>query len=270
VVTDHKSSKSVTEFPSGSAIENELPTYRAISPRAVLSLLCGLMSLFTIANPFFYVFAVLAIVLGYTADRNIKRYPDMLTGRGLAQAGAALGLVFGLGIFTVSTVQGMVRSRNASSFARHYGEVAKDRTLGDLLWLGIPPGQRTSVSPEEVMKKMSEAQRKDAAVMEMKNAGIRNLKRRLDSSKDQEIHFVRLEKEGVDGLTSIAVALFELHGPPTKDFPAKEEYAMVLLKGTSQRGKGYEWWAEEVSYPYKPQTADLPEKTVDDGHGHAH
>ena len=269
-MTDHKSSNSVSELPLGSAIENELPTYRAISPWAVLSLLCGFMSLFSIAHPFFYIFAVLAIVLGFTADRNIKRYPDMLTGRGLAQAGAALGLVFGLGIFTMSTVQGLVRSRNAESFARYYGEVAKTRTLADMMWLGVPPGPRASVSPEEVMQKMSANKKQDAAVYEMKTAPLRNLKRRLDSSKDQEIHFVRLEKEGIDGLTSIALALFEVHGPPTKDFPEKEEYALVVLKGTTQGGKGYEWWAEDVTYPYKPQTAGLPEKAVDDGHGHGH
>ena len=64
MATDHKSSNSVSELPLGSAIENELPTYRAISPWAVLSLLCGVMSLFSFAHPVFYLFAILAIVLG--------------------------------------------------------------------------------------------------------------------------------------------------------------------------------------------------------------
>ena len=94
---------------AGSVIENELPTYRAISPRAVFSLICGILALFSLAHPFFYVFAVLAVVLGLSADRNIQRYPDMLTGRGLAKAGAAMGLIFGLGVFTVTTVQGYHR-----------------------------------------------------------------------------------------------------------------------------------------------------------------
>lgn len=268
-MTDHKSSNSVSDLPLGSAIENELPTYRAISPRAVLSLLCGFLSLFCIAHWVFYIFAVLAIELGFMADWNIKRYPDMLTGRGLAQAGAALGLVFGLGTFTMSFVQGLVRTRNAESFARYYVEVAKTRTLADMMWLGVHPSSRASVSPEEVMNKMSANKKQDAAVYDMKTAPLRNLKKRLNS-KDQDIHFVRLEKEGIDGLTSIALALFEVDGPPTKDFPEKEEYALVVLKGTTQGGKGYEWWVEDVAYPYKPQTAGLPEKAVDDGHGHGH
>ncbi len=267
-MTDHKSASNVSEFPVGSAIENELPTYRAITPWAVLSALCGFLALFSIAHPFFYLFAVLAIVLGFTADRSIKRYPDMLAGRGLAQAGAAMGLVFGLGIFTMSTVQGVVRSRNAESFARYYAEVAKTRRLADLMWLGVPPAARSSVSPEDVIGKMTASKKQDAAMFDMKTSSLRNLKRRLDSSQDQEMHFVRLEKEGADGLTAVALALYDLHGPPNKDFPQKEENALVILKGTTQGGKGYEWWVEDVTYPYKPQTAALPEKAVDDGHGH--
>jgi hypothetical protein len=269
VVTDRKSSNSVSELPLGSAIENELPTYRAISPWSVTSLLCGFMSLFSIAHPVFYIFAILAVVLALKADRSIKRYPDMFTGRTLAQIGAALGLIFGLGILTVTTVQGVVRSRNAESFARYYADVAKTRTLPDLVWLGVPPSSRPSVSPEEAFQKMT-ANKKDAGMYEMKISPLRKLKERLDSSKDQEMHFVKLEKEAVDGLTSIALALFDLHGPATKEFPQTDEHALVILKGTAEGGKGYEWWVDDVSYPYKPQTASLPEKPVDDGHGHGH
>ena len=36
-------------------------------------------------------------MLGMLAHRTIRRYPDMLTGHGLANAGIALGLIFGLG-----------------------------------------------------------------------------------------------------------------------------------------------------------------------------
>src|SRR3954447_2179230 len=75
VATDQKTSDVLTDPLAGSVIENELPTYRAISPRAVLSLLCGILAIFSLAHPFFYVFAILAVVLGFTADRNIQRYP---------------------------------------------------------------------------------------------------------------------------------------------------------------------------------------------------
>jgi hypothetical protein len=270
VVTDQQPGNTVSELPGSSAIENELPTYRAISPWAILSVLCGFLALFSVAHPFFYLFALLAILLGYAADRSIKRYPDMLTGRGLAQAGAAAGLIFGLTIFTVSTVQGMVRMRNAESFGRYYAEVAKSRKLADLMWLGIPPGGRASMSPDDVMQKMTSTKKQDAQMYEMRTSPLRNMKKRLDSSQDQEIHFVRIEKEGADGLTTLALALFELHGPSSTDFPAQEEYALLTLKGVAEGNKGYEWWVDEVTFPYKPKTASLPEKPVDDGHGHGH
>ena len=160
MATDHKSSNVLSEPTESSPIENELPAYRAISSRAVLSVLCGILAVFSIASSFFYIFAVLAVVLGFTADWNIQRYPDILTGRGLAQTGAALGLIFGLGIFTVSSVQGFIRTRNAESFAKYYAEVFKTGDLAHLLWLEIPPVQRKSVSAEDVMEKAQRRRRK--------------------------------------------------------------------------------------------------------------
>lgn len=117
--------------------------------------------------------------------------------------------------------------------------------------------------------KKAQAKKKEAAMYEMKTAPVRNLKKRLDSSKDQKIHFVRLEGEAREGMTLVALALFEVHGPESKDFPKEEEYALATLKGMSEGGKGYEWWVDDLQYPYKPATATLPEKPVDDGHGHA-
>jgi hypothetical protein len=270
VATDHKSSIVLSEPTDGSAIENELPTYRAVSSRAVLSVLCGILALFSIANSFFYIFAVLAVVLGFTADWNIQRYPDLLTGRRLAQTGTALGLIFGLSVFTVSSVQGFIRARNAESFARYYAEVFKSGDLSHLLWLQLPPVQRKSVTAEEMAEKTRTAKKKEAMMEEMKTGPLRKLKKRLDSSKDQEIHFVRLENEAREGLVLVALALFDVHGPESQDFPQKEEHALVVLKGVAESGKGYEWWVDDFMYPYKPSSAALPEKPVDDGHGHAH
>ena len=256
------------ESVSSPAIENELPTYRAISTQAVFSILCGVLALFSLAHPIFYLFAILAIVLGFNADRTIQRFPDMLTGRKLAQAGVAMGLIFGLGIFTISTVQGVIRSRNAAVFARHYADVMKTGTLADVLWLGMPPSQRKGFSPVEIMEKMQSSKRQENATFEMKTGPIRALKKRLDSSKEQELHFLQFETEGSEGMVSVALALYEVHGTATKDHPA-EEYALAVLKGTRE-GKNYQWWVDDIRYPYKRDTAALPEKPVDDGHGHAH
>jgi hypothetical protein len=270
VATDYKPSNVESEWAPGSVIENELPSYRAISARAVLSVLCGALALFTLAHPFFYLFAVLAVLLGFTADRNIQRYPDMLTGKGLAQAGVAMGLIFGLGIFTITMVQSLVRVRNAKNFAEYYAGVVQKGTLADLIWHELPATQRRGVSPEEAMEKIKGAKKQDPTIYEAKVGPFRNIKKRMDSSKDQEIHFVKIEKEGEDGMTTVALALFEIHGTPTKDFPAEREHALAIMKGTKEGGKGYEWWVEDLRYPYKPESEAIPEKAVDDGHGHSH
>jgi len=269
VATDQKTSEVLAEPTTSSVIENELPTYRAISPRAVLSLICGILALFSLAHPFFYIFAALAVVLGLSADRNIQRYPDMLTGRGIARAGAAMGLIFGLGVFTVTTVQAYIVTRNAAGFANHYVDVMKTGGIGDILLLNVPPGQRKGLTANDIMEKVTKSKREESAMLEMKNGPIKNLKKRVDQ-KDQDLHFLRIEAEGAEGLTHVALALFEVHGPATSEFPAQEENALAVMKGMTGEN-GLEWWIDEVRYPYKPATAALPQiKPADDGHGHAH
>ena len=270
MATDQKTSDILTEPAVASPIENELPTYRAVSTQAIFSLVCGILALFSVASSYFYLFAILAVVLGVMADRKIQRYPDMLTGRGLAKAGVATGLIFGLGIFTISTVQGMIRSRDAQNFAKYYADIIKTKSMAELLWLQLPPSQRKSVSPAEALEKWQNSKRQEQTMFEVKIADLRNLKKRIDSSNDQEIHFVKLEKEGSEGLSVYTQALYEVHGPATKDYPEKE-YALVTFKGLpEEEKKGYGWLEEGVAYPYKPGTGSLPEKPVDDGHGHGH
>ncbi len=270
MATDQKSSKLLPEPTVGSPIENELPTYRAVSSRAILSVVCGILGIFSIASPFFFIFSALAVILGFTADWNIQRYSDVLTGRRLAQMGAALGLIFGLGIFTITSVQGFVRTRNAESFARYYENVMKTGTLADLLWLEIAPTQRKSTSPQEVMDKFQSAKKKEAAMNEMRTSPLRAVKKRLESSKESEFRFVKLESQGTEGVLLYAIALYEVHAPATEEFPNEHDYAMAFMRGTSDSGKGYEWWIDEFKYPYKPATAVIAEKQADDGHGHPH
>ena len=93
-----------------SAIENEIPSYRAISRYAVFSLICGIIASFSFASLFF-VFSVAAVILGILAHLGIKKYPDMITGRGMANVGIALGLIFGLIVSTYTGVHALILSR---------------------------------------------------------------------------------------------------------------------------------------------------------------
>ena len=88
-----------------SPIENELPTYRAVSSLAVFSLLLGIGSVFTFADTRMAVLGVGALVAGLIALRKIKHYPDILTGARLARIGIALGLIFVLSATTFDYVQ---------------------------------------------------------------------------------------------------------------------------------------------------------------------
>ena len=61
MATDQKTSTlGIEPDVPGSVIENELPTYRAISNLAIFSVVCGLVAIFSWAHHFFYVAAILA------------------------------------------------------------------------------------------------------------------------------------------------------------------------------------------------------------------
>jgi hypothetical protein len=258
-------------------IENEIPTYRAINRKAIFSLACGLLSVCTFAHPAFYAFALLAIGLGILAQRDIRRYPDMFTGSGLANAGITMGLIFGLFAATVSSVQYFVRKRQAEEFAKKYAEILKTPSLGDVLWYQTHPDLRKDKTGAQLLKD-HESRPKERQMMEAHMgplAQLTALRDRLASSKSEEIHFVRIEAVGEDDshggseIPIFALALYEINGPANEKFPDKKQYALVILKARPS-GREYEWWAESVRFPYVPESYAPAEHPVDDGHGHSH
>jgi hypothetical protein len=276
VATDQKTGTLVIdpELP-GSAIDNELATYRAISKLAIYSILCGALSIFCWAHPLFYVASVLAVVLGFLAYRSIRQYPDMLTGHGLASTGIALGLIFGLGCVTYSTVQSFVRTRLASRFATQYAETVQSSSLADILALHQHPSVRKDETGEQLQKRIETASAKEKMMVDQKYGSLMAVRKRLASSKDAHFEFKSIEAVGEDDshgavIPVFALAVFEVHGPATKEFPEKEQNALVVLKGI-MNGKQYEWWVDEMKFPYVPKSYVAPAAAPsDDGHGHAH
>jgi hypothetical protein len=258
--------------PKSSAIENELPTYRAICNRAVFSLLCGVLASFSFANIWFVVLAVLAIALGLSANVAIKRNPDMLTGRRLANAGITLGLIFGLTVVTYTAITSFILSREAGSFATQYAKVLKEGSLGDALLLRQPPETRKNKTAVIAEKELADMKTKERGMVELRMAPFTNLRKAL-VPKDAHLHFVTIESQGVDEshvgqVNYFATALFEVEGPLSKNQSGGNQYALVLLKGES-KGRHYGWWVDEVIYPYSPKSYKGAAKPVDDGHGHA-
>jgi Domain of unknown function (DUF4190) len=276
VATDQKTSTIDAESEAaGPAIENEIPTYRAISARAIFSVACGLLSVCSFAHPLFYAFSILAIGFGIWAHRAIRRFPDILTGRGLANAGIGLGLAFGLASGTITTVQYVVRSRQAARYAVKYAEILKSPDLGLVLWYNTHPEMRKDKTGAELVQDV-ESKSKERRMMESKMGPLGQLsaiRSRLAASKDEDIHFVKIERVGEDeghGLEMqiFALALFEVVGPGNKEFPEKQQFALAVLKARP-KGREYEWWTDSIVFPYKPQSYTPTEKAVGDGHNHA-
>jgi hypothetical protein len=256
---------------NSSPIENELPTYRAISTRAILSVICGALAAFSFAELWFLVFAALAIVLGVMANLAIKRRPDLLTGRRFANTGIALGLVFGLVVITYTTVMGIIISREASKFADVYAKVLKEGSFGDALLYRLDPESRKDKTAAAMEQEYQAQKARERGLAEQKMMSVLNIRKALQA-KDTHLHLVAIENQGideerVDRVGFYAAALFELEGYDPKVHIQGGEYALALLKGSS-KGRHYEWYVDNLVYPYKPRSYKAAPKPVDDGHGH--
>ncbi len=151
-----------------SAIENEIPAYRAISPAAVVALILGLISVFSFVSLYFLVVAAAAVLVGLAADRKIQKVPDVLTGRSLAQAGVGLGLIFGLTSLSVSGVQNVLRASEAKRVARSYETVLTKGTFSEAVWYAQHPDLRDRVSPDKLVDEQSKG--RNAATLKNRNA----------------------------------------------------------------------------------------------------
>jgi hypothetical protein len=246
-------------------IDNEIPAYRAISPMAVVSLLLGLLSALSFASPTFLLAGAGAIVLGLLADRKIKKLPDILTGRKLAQAGIGLGLAFALSSLTIGGVQDFLLSRKARAAAQRFGKVLKEQTVADAIWWKSPPSMRKSTSPEDLVTSMKQ-QMRDPSEYEGRIASITATMNRLKEDASSKIEVVSIERQGYEGLVPYAHALLKI-APPSHDGHVEEDYALVQMKADPNGGAN-DWWVEEIVFPYKPGSMKEVVKSIEASHGH--
>ncbi len=69
--------------------DDEFVPYRAISKAAVLSLVFAVLSLLALLFPTLLVLPAIGLIFGFVAHRNLKKYPEELTGRVTALLGTA-------------------------------------------------------------------------------------------------------------------------------------------------------------------------------------
>ncbi len=305
-IDPHTATRSAPDPALVSAVENEIPAYRAIPPLAIAGLLAGFASLLCFAWLGFLPLAVLAILCGGLALRKIHRQPDMYTGRGFAQLGIAFGLIFGLSSFTYTTATTWVLSSRAESFAKGqllpiFQEAAvsdaaqNNASLNDALWYKAPPERRRSMTPEQVRQAMDNPNAPGTAFLEQQVGGLVSLMEHLKLWPGAETKYVKIERTGSDDAVPVAVALLEIKWPESavhnhdehehdpNDPNATEEekleakqassmnrrgdFMAVVLK-SRREGRSLAWWVDDYVYPYRPDTYASKAKKVDDGHGH--
>ena len=253
---------------SASPIENEIPTYRAISTWAVASVVLGVISSMTFASLSFLIAAVGAVAAGAIALRMVRAYPDLLTGKGLANLGIALGLICGLGASTFKAVQWMMIGTQSTRFAEVFSETLTEEGVAEAFWLQAPPEVRAGQTPQEILSQAEEAAAGEPGAMSSpRYLAVKQLHERFGSSDEHHIHVDTVERRGFDGTTPFAEVRVRLEGPAAEGTPA-EEFALLRIKGTPGGiGARRDWWVEEIRYPYE---AGASGRVVESAHGHEH
>jgi hypothetical protein len=268
VAIDQTSSTSSPDSVPMPAIENEFPTYRAISSMAILSLVLGIASVFCFASLWFLTLVAGSVLVGMVAIRKIRQLPEVLTGAAYARVGIGLGLLFGLCAVTQVVSQEVMINLDAGRFARFYIKVIKDEPVSMALWFQQRPEYRKTKSPDEIAEELRKTKNPMSPdLFGEKTLAFMQIKDRL-RQQGEEIRYVKIESKAVDGLTVHAFALFELAGPGSKEYPEKQFGLVQMLKGP---GAGPDdWTVQEVRFPYTPASAVATVQKADDGHGHGH
>ncbi|WP_435022054.1 DUF4190 domain-containing protein [Tundrisphaera sp. TA3] len=249
-----------------SIIENEIPTYRAISSAAVFSLLLGIASFLCFTHVGFIGVAIAAVLVGVLALRGIDRRSDVLTGSNLARVGITLGLVCGIAAFTSNVVQAMMLKRESTQFASDFVEVLKNEPMAVALWYHQPPGVRSDKKPDEVVEELKKAAQGPAGdAYATQSTPVLKIKEIVKAKGD--VHFEKIETSLYQGLTAYANALLEVHNPSAKDPAEKEAFARLRIRRDAANARN-EWTVEELEYPYKPASYVEKVAAPDDGHGH--
>lgn len=256
--------QTTTQVSQSTSIENELGSYRAVSGLAVTSLLLGLLGALSFASRSFLPAAAAAVVVGALALRSIRRYPDLLTGRRLAEIGIALGLVCGLSSFTFGYVREKVIERQAAVFARQYVETLNTKDFAQIFFLQMPESERKTTNPTKFLQEIQE-QSAGAFESDPRVVVIKDLTTRLSRSPDEEAHFVKVEDIGFEGTKPVAFAVLELDGPAAEREP-QARHALLKLGASDTDGRRT-WHVVEVRYPY---TSGSMATVVESAHGHDH
>ena len=124
------------------AEEENVVHYRSVSRTAVVSLLLGLLSFTAIFSPIMWCVPIVAVTLAVVALRTIPKDRAAVLGRGAAQVGLALGLVFLAFATTLDTVRQRTLYRLARPHTRKWVELVREGHLHKAHQLHLPQRER--------------------------------------------------------------------------------------------------------------------------------
>ena len=282
------------------AFENEIPSYRALSPLAIFSTGCGLLSVLCFVSPNWLVVAIMAVLIGIFADYRIRKVPDLLTGRSFAHAGIAMGLMFGASSLSYSYWSSFMLNRESMAFAKEFTKtlnVIKTKPVpdtSDVMWYMLHPNARSGISPEEARARISQMIGPEgSATIANIEAQVRQMAKFAGPKKPIEI--IGIEESSFQDGTGSATVLLQLsdgqsgaHEHAEDEAKTKSEVeshsrelgiigegaenALLVLRAIPS-SNGYRFFVEQVRYPYllkSYKVVPMKAKVEDDGHGHAH
>lgn len=244
----------------------QLPGYKALSGMAIASLILGLASPLSLADPWLWLLPGGAILTGAWALYRMAKLPGTLGGSTLAKAGIVLALVFGSASTASYFVSRWILLRDGRNFAEEFlAEVADGSVekLQSAYWKKVPPESRRTMSPDDFSALLKQHGGEEEWIKFQNGPIVRYL-----GSAEDDVHwrFFDVEKienwRGNDYLTVV----YELVPPPRRH---KQYYVMFHLVSwiVNESGKAQRHWViEDMAEPYVPQTFQAPRG----GHSHEH
>ncbi len=241
MVEDSKSPAIATPETS---IDGEYTAYRAIQPLASISLVFGIFSILCLLDLSFWPLVVIALASSGVAIRQIRKYPDLLTGQTPAKIGASLAIGFLLAASSINVTQYMINRTRASQFGTGFAKVLADEPLETLIWWELPAQARRSSTPEEAYENMVK-QAPNPELLRPKVDPLKSLKARLASTPNQVVTFQGVKEIRVEELNVLASLLYDVTGPTSEAYPEPKQELLVFLKGNNASGT-FEWSVESL------------------------
>lgn len=262
-------------------LENELSGYKSVSGAAVFSNILGVMSALMFIDLKFFFIPLLGLIIGFSALRKIRKYPDIYSGLKMAQAGIGLSIVCIAMSVTTSYAYHFTLQRDATAYAKSLEEVLNSGRPEDFIYLRVPPSQRGDYTPDKLVAERIAAGQEGKMQLETELKPLQDI---IELRKQSQSKYVMeaIEASGFDRLTPYAFVRYSItpasnhahdhkEGEEHDHAAESQEPTLLMIEVKAEFDKGEKkWHINEVIFPYKKNSAKLKEAPADDGHGHSH